>query len=55
MAIPDYETLMLPVLQYVSDGKEHPLREITAHVADLFKLTPEEREQRLPSGQSTYI
>lgn len=55
MAIPDYETLMLPVLQYVADGKEHPLREITAHMAESFKLTAEEREQRLPSGQSTYI
>jgi restriction system protein len=55
MAIPDYETLMLPVLQYVSDGKEHPLKEITAHMADLFKLSAEEREQRIPSGQSTYI
>lgn len=55
MAIPDYETLMLPVLQYVADVKEHPLREITAHMAESFKLTAEEREQRLPSGQSTYI
>ncbi len=55
MAIPDYETLMLPVLQYVSDGKEHPLKEITAFMADSFKLTPEELEQRIPSGQSTYI
>jgi restriction system protein len=55
MAIPDYETLMLPVLQYVSDGKEHPLKEITISMADSFKLTPEEREQRIPSGQSTYI
>ena len=55
MAIPDYETLMLPVLQYVSDGKEHPLKEITAHMAESFKLSAEEREQRIPSGQSTYI
>jgi restriction system protein len=55
MAIPDYETLMLPVLQYVSDGKEHPLKEITAYMAELFKLSSEEREQRIPSGQSTYI
>ena len=55
MAIPDYETLMLPVLQYVSDGKEHPLKEITASMAESFKLSAEEREQRIPSGQSTYI
>ena len=55
MAIPDYETLMLPVLQYVADGKEHPLKEITASMAESFKLSAEEREQRIPSGQSTYI
>ncbi len=55
MAIPDYETLMLPVLQYVADGREHLLREITAHMAEQFHLTAEEREQRIPSGQSTYI
>lgn len=55
MAIPDYETLMLPVLQHVSDGKEYPLKAITAHMAESFKLTVEEREQRIPSGQSTYI
>lgn len=55
MPIPDYETLMLPVLRFISDGKEHPLKEITASMADSFKLTPEEREQRIPTGQSTYI
>jgi restriction system protein len=55
MAIPDYEILMLPVLQSVSDGKEYPLKEITASMAEAFKLSAEEREQRLPSGQSTYI
>ena len=55
MAIPDYETLMLPVLQYVADGKEHPLKEITASMAESFKLSAEERERRVPSGQSTYI
>jgi len=55
MAIPDYESLMLPVLQYVADGREHPLREITAQMAEQFKLTADEREQRIPSGQSTYI
>lgn len=55
MAIPDYETLMLPVLEYISDGKEYPLRQITAHMAEQFQLTAEEREQRIPSGSTTYI
>lgn len=55
MAIPDYETIMLPLLQLVSDGKEHSINEAALHIANLFKLTPVEKEQRLPSGQSTYI
>ena len=55
MAIPDYETVMLPLMQFTADGKEHPLKEVTSHLADLFKLTADEREQRIPSGQSSYI
>ena len=27
MAIPDYQTIMLPVLNFASDKQEHPLRE----------------------------
>jgi restriction system protein len=55
MAIPDYETVMLPLMQFVADGKDHSINEVTLHLSDLFKLTPEEREQRIPSGQSSYI
>lgn len=55
MAIPDYQTLMLPLLQLLSDGKEHLLREAVQELADKFKLTDEERSQLLPSGVSTII
>lgn len=55
MAIPDYQTVMLPLLQFISDGQEHSLKEATNRMAELFELTPEEREKRIPSGQSTYI
>lgn len=55
MAIPDYETVMLPLMQFVADGKDHTINEATNHLSDLFKLTLEEREQRIPSGQSSYI
>jgi restriction endonuclease Mrr len=30
MAIPDFQTLMLPVLRCLSDGKEHTLRDLVA-------------------------
>lgn len=55
MAIPDYETVMLPLLQFLSDGAERSIDEAAEHLSQIFSLTPEEREQRIPSGQSTYI
>ncbi|MHB8859963.1 MAG: restriction endonuclease [Thermoleophilia bacterium] len=50
MPIPDYQTTMLPLLTYASDGSEHTLREAIEHLADQFKLTAQERKTLLPSG-----
>lgn len=50
MAIPDYQTLMLPLLRYAEDGKEHSFREAVEHLADEFSLTDSERAELLPSG-----
>ena len=55
VAIPDYQTIMLPMLQLLADGRTWSIRELTQAVADHFKLTTEEREQRLPSGQQEII
>jgi restriction system protein len=55
LSIPDYQTLMLPVLESLADGEEHRLREITARIAERFNLTEDERRQLLPSGQQTII
>lgn len=51
MAIPDYQTCMLPFLRYLSDGAEHTLRDAEDNLASHFKLTPAERAELLPSGQ----
>ena len=51
MALPDFQQLMLPLLRYLADGKEHPNREVLDALADEFKLTEEERKELLPSGQ----
>lgn len=53
MAIPDYQSIMLPLLNYASDSKEHSLRETIDALADQFKLTDEERRTLLSSGQQT--
>lgn len=55
MAIPDFQTVMLPILQAVSDGRDHLMRDVTRAIADHFGLSPEERTQLLPSGQQTVI
>lgn len=50
MAIPDFQSLMLPVLKYAATQTEHPLRDVVAFLADQYSLTEEERNERLPSG-----
>lgn len=50
MAIPDYQTLMLPVLKLASDGKEHKFSQAVEELADELDLTAEERNELLPSG-----
>jgi len=51
MPIPDYQTIMLPLLSFVSDGSEHSNREAVDGLADQFGLTAEERNTMLPSGK----
>lgn len=55
MSIPDYQTVMLPLLRFLGDGREHTLNDSVEAVANEFKLTSEERLQFLPSGTSTVI
>lgn len=55
MAIPDYQTIMLPLLKLASDGKEHSLKETYDKISDQFGLTEEERRELLPSGTQAII
>lgn len=55
MAIPDFQTVMLPVLATVESGAPMPLNELRERVADQFQLTEEELKERLPSGNQTVI
>lgn len=50
MAIPDYQTLMLPVLKLASDESEHKFSQAVEELADQFSLSSEERSELLPSG-----
>jgi restriction system protein len=53
MAIPDFQTIMLPLLKITEDGKEHSIHEITEKLASYFKLTDVELNELLPSGKQT--
>lgn len=53
MGIPDYQTLMLPVLRVASDSQEHRFSEVVNQLAEEFKLSASERQQLLPSGTQT--
>jgi len=54
MTIPDFQTIMLPFLQFSSDGKMHNFLEATDALAKEFKLTPEEIDTLIPSGQQRF-
>ena len=50
MAIPDYHTLMLPLLRLAPDRQEHQWRAAIETLADECALTKAERNELLPSG-----
>lgn len=52
MAVPDYQTLMLPVLRFGASG-EVSVRECIERLAEEFRLTDQERDELLPSGRQT--
>jgi len=55
MPIPEFHTLMLPMLECIADGKEYSVKEITELLANKFQLTQEDRNKLLPSGQQYYF
>lgn len=53
MAIPDYQSLMLPLIKLASDKKEHSLQEATHAIAKELNLTEADLAELLPSGRKT--
>lgn len=50
MPIPDFQSLMRPLLEAHADGKEHLNRDLVAQLGEQFGLTEDERREMLPSG-----
>lgn len=55
LAVPDFQSFMLPVLKVTADGKEHTLTELRARLSSEMGLSSDDLEEKLPSGtQSKY-
>lgn len=55
MTIPDFQSLMLPLLRFYADGKEHTNRESIDYLADQLKISSEQRKELLPSGRAPVL
>lgn len=50
MAIPDFQSIMRPMLEHLADGEVHKNRETNEVLAKHFQLSEEELSEMLPSG-----
>ena len=55
MDIPDYQTLMLPLLKQINDGSEYRFRDLVELISKDFDLSDEQRSEMLPSGKQPII
>ena len=54
MSLPDFQSLMLPVLDAVSNGREHRRRDLFERLARTLNLSAEDLAEVLPSGHPTF-
>jgi hypothetical protein len=52
MAVPDFQSLMLPLLKLAGDGQHHTFAEAVERLAQEFQLSEDDRTQLLRSGQT---
>ncbi len=53
MAVPDFQSIMLPFLELASDSLEHTMQETHEKLAIKFGLTEKDLNEMIPSGFST--
>lgn len=51
--IPDYQSVMLPLMLYAQDGKEHRIGDVVEPLAKRLRLSESEVAEMLPSGRQT--
>jgi restriction system protein len=52
--IPDYESMMRPLLDVLADGESRSARQVREALAPVFGITEDEAAARLPSGQPVF-
>jgi restriction system protein len=52
MSVPDFQTLMLPILKALADRQERVNAEVRELMVQEFQLTGEERSEAARSGQN---
>src|SRR5258708_38197506 len=50
MAVPDYQSLMAPALQALTDNNEHSMSQLRTVIADKMGLSEEDLRAKIPSG-----
>lgn len=53
MAVPDFQTIMRPLLELHADGQERAVSALRTQLAEYFELSLKDREERLSSGRQT--
>ncbi len=53
--VPDYETLMLPVLRNLADGETWRTADIVARIGEEFELSDDDMREKIPSGRAKLI
>jgi Mrr N-terminal domain len=54
MPVPDFQTLMLPLLELAGDGQQHTSAEAVEMLAQRFQLSTDDRGQLLQNGQPRF-
>lgn len=55
MSVPKYYEMHKPILECLSDGQAHTMKELKVYVIKYFQLTEEDVSDLLPSGTQTYL
>src|SRR5262249_26478258 len=52
MAVPDFQTMMLPILKFAADGPQHTRAKALEYLANLFQLSEQDRNEQGRGGQT---